>query len=100
VNRKGVRREDLETRTRGVWRAARYTSLGLELAASIVLGVMGGSWLDGRFDWSPWGTLAGFVVGLGAATTALIRATRRAQREMSEDEDERRGADDDPDDRP
>ena len=65
---------------RAAWRlAARYSALGIEMAAALVFAVMAGAWLDGRYGSSPWGLLAGFTVGCGAAGLAIARLLRLAQ---------------------
>ncbi len=49
--------------------AARLLGLGWYVAACILLGVLGGVWLDGRLGVTPLFTLLG--VGLGLITAAL-----------------------------
>lgn len=43
---------------------APYVTLGFQLAAAVVVFVLAGVWLDRRFDLSPWGTLAGLLLGM------------------------------------
>jgi len=48
------------------WRiaVARLTGLGFFVGGAIVLGVMGGRWLDGKLDSEPSWTIAGLVLGI------------------------------------
>lgn len=61
--------------------SVRYSTVGLELAVSIVLGLLGGNWLDGRFGTEPWLAL----VGLGFGTIAGFRFVWRAAKGMKSD---------------
>ena len=56
------------------------SSVGLELGISVLIGVLGGLWADGRWGTTPWLMLAGLVVGLVAGFRAVLRAVRRADR--------------------
>jgi F0F1-type ATP synthase assembly protein I len=59
-----------------------YGTVGLELALSVLVGYLGGQWLDSKLGTSPWLTLAGFGFGVAAGFRSLFRALRRAQREF------------------
>lgn len=61
-------------------------TLGLEVALSIMFGLFGGQWLDGRFGTSPWITVAGFGFGVAAAIRAIIRQTRIMKKEAAKEE--------------
>ncbi len=43
---------------------AQYAGLGLEIAVALSAPIIIGFWLDGRYDSSPWLTLAGIFLGL------------------------------------
>lgn len=62
--------------------ASRYSAVGIEMAAAVAMGAVLGNWLDGRYDSSPWGLLAGFGIGLGAAVKAVARVIRMHSREL------------------
>jgi F0F1-type ATP synthase assembly protein I len=50
------------------WRAAlRLVGIGWYIAGCIVLGIVAGLWLDGKFNSTPWFTLVGLGAGLAAA---------------------------------
>jgi ATP synthase protein I len=56
----------------GEWRGALrdvapYLGIGTALAVTVLLGLGGGYWLDGRFGTRPVFFLAGGILGLGAA---------------------------------
>ena len=64
-----------------MWKlAGQYSSVGVEMAVCIGFSVWLGTWADEKFGTDPGFTLFGFVVGVGAATKAVIRVTRRFQR--------------------
>lgn len=82
-------------RRRGGGKAAwfRYSSaasVGIEIAVAIVGCTLLAHWLELRFThWSPWTTLIGFAVGVGAAVKALVRTAKQFQREVAQRERER-----------
>lgn len=78
--------DDLENRTRKVWRGARTASVGLEMGVSVAIGAGIGYWLDKTYGWSPWGVLAGTFFGVAAAAKALWM-TVKAVEAQSERED-------------
>jgi F0F1-type ATP synthase assembly protein I len=61
-------------------------SFGLEIAAYVAIGFMGGPWLDHRFRSTPWFTWLGYVVGIGAPINAFVRIIREYNRELEQDE--------------
>lgn len=61
-------------------------TLGLEVVLSILFGLFGGQWLDGRFGTAPWLTLIGSGFGLAAAVRAVLRQTRRMKVEAAREE--------------
>lgn len=42
----------------------KYLGVGLQLAASVLLGFFAGFYIDRRFKTGPWGMLIGFMAGL------------------------------------
>ena len=53
--------------------AAPYLSLGTTLAASVLLGLGIGYWLDTKLGWTPVLSLLGLGLGMWIGTLALIR---------------------------
>ncbi|MFU8812254.1 MAG: AtpZ/AtpI family protein [Balneolaceae bacterium] len=49
-----------------------FLSAGMEIATALCVPVLGGYWLDQRFETSPWLFVAGLVLGL--ILTALVLA--------------------------
>ncbi len=59
------------------WAAAfRLTGIGFYVAACILIGVLGGLWLDNKLATRPWLMLAGLVVGLVLAVYGGYRMIR------------------------
>ena len=61
--------------------AGRFGALGIEMDTGVAIGALGGNWLDKHFDCAPVCLILGFVVGIGASVTSLLRVVRdfRAQ---------------------
>jgi F0F1-type ATP synthase assembly protein I len=67
------------------WKAVgSYGTVGIEVVLSVLVGFIGGYWLDGKAGTSPWLTLIGLAYGIAAAARALYRAARRATKEAEE----------------
>ena len=71
--------------------ASKYAGIGLQFAASVVLFLYAGNWVDRRYGTSPWGVLLGVFVGASAAFFSMYRRlmtdlerTEREQRERAE----------------
>jgi ATP synthase protein I len=75
---------------RQFYHALSASSVGLELGLSVVVGVLIGRWLDGRFGTEPWLMLAFLVLGLVAGFRGVLRAVRRADRAAEAEEAEAR----------
>jgi F0F1-type ATP synthase assembly protein I len=74
---------------RAAWfRATDAASVGIEIVVAICIGTFGGLWLERSVThWSPWTTLLGLAIGLGAATKAITRAARNYKRSLAEPPD-------------
>lgn len=70
-------------RTRSTMRDLRMSSVGIELAISVLLGMAGGRWLDGKAGTTPWLMLAGICLGFTAGLRSILRAMDRASKEPS-----------------
>jgi ATP synthase protein I len=71
-----------------------YSTVGLEFALSVLLGLFGGRWLDEKAGAGGVLTFIGLVLGLAAGYRSvwrqLQRANRAADREEREDQERRR----------
>ena len=56
--------------------AARYSGLGIEMAASVVIGAIGGHFADEHLHTTPWLFWVGVIIGFGAAVKAVLRTIR------------------------
>lgn len=67
----------------------RYAGVGLQFAISIVVFLYAGQWVDRRLHSSPWGVLAGVVIGASAAFYSMYR---RLMADLERSERARRAA--------
>lgn len=67
-------------------RLTRSSAVGLEMGISVVVGLLGGKWLDGKAGTAPWLMIAGLLLGVVAGFRGLIRVAREAQRRAKEEE--------------
>ena len=70
-----------EIKMRDQWRAWRVSSLGLEIGLSVALGAWLGHLLEQKFEFEPWGLLAGTLLGVAAGGRALYKAAKRVLNE-------------------
>jgi F0F1-type ATP synthase assembly protein I len=60
-----------------MWRiAARYSSVGIQMAACVAIGVLGGIWLDSRLDTEPLLFWIGLAVGVAAGARSVWRVIK------------------------
>jgi len=62
--------------------AQRVASVGLEMAIAVVIGTLGGSWLDQRLGTRPWLALLGILFGVAAGFRGVLRVVRDHERRM------------------
>ena len=63
--------------TRAMWRAAsRFSYVGIFFGVAVVVGWLGGSWLERRVGGAPWVSLAGVLFGIAAGFRELFRIAR------------------------
>jgi len=68
----------------------RYSTVGLEFALSVIVGLMLGKWLDEKFDTGGLLTIVWFFFGLVAGGRAIYRAAKRAERDLREEDEANR----------
>ena len=72
---------------------ATYGTVGLELSMSVLVGLFGGRWIDGKLGTNVF-ALLGFAIGVITGFRFLWVALQAAQREAAREEaEERRGRD-------
>ncbi len=59
----------------------QMAAIGLEMAGSVVGGLLLGSFLDGRFGTDPWLALVGVVAGAVTAMVRMVDLARRFERQ-------------------
>ena len=57
---------------------ARIGAVGIEVALSTVIGMLGGRWLDSKLSTAPWLTILGLLLGVVAGFRSLIRTARKS----------------------
>ncbi|MFO8072283.1 MAG: AtpZ/AtpI family protein [Polyangia bacterium] len=67
-------------------RSGRFAAVGLEMGIAVIVGIMGGRFLDDYFGTEPLLFWIGFAFGLAAAAKAVIDAARKAKKEIDDDE--------------
>jgi ATP synthase protein I len=65
-----------------------FGTVGLEIVVAIVLGLLGGRWLDGKLDTAPYLAIVGFFFGVVTAVKAVWRTWKDMQRETAREERE------------
>ncbi|HVV85383.1 MAG TPA: AtpZ/AtpI family protein [Kofleriaceae bacterium] len=76
-------------KTRGYYRTLSATSVGLEMAISVVVPLFFGLWLDRKAGTTPWLMLLCLCFGFAAGVRAVWRYVAAADREAAESERER-----------
>ncbi len=61
------------------------SSLGIEIAVSVVLGAAAGMWLEKNVThWAPWTSVIGMMLGVATAARAIVRTARKYTRQLRE----------------
>ena len=67
------------------FKATSSASVGIEIAVAICGCTLLARWLETQYThWSPWTTVIGFTIGIGAAVQALIRTSKQYQKEIAQ----------------
>jgi F0F1-type ATP synthase assembly protein I len=59
------------------------STIGIEMAVSVIVGVMGGSWLDDKLATGSVFELIGLFAGLAAASRSLYRVARKVKQQLA-----------------
>ncbi len=76
-------RKKIEEKSRAGYKALRHSSLGIELAMWVILGIVLGFWLESKWLPKPWGVLLGLGLGILGGARSLYRTVK----ELKEDDD-------------
>lgn len=68
--------------------AGRFAGVGFELALAIVIGYVGGQWLDGKLG-TGFIAYLGLALGIFAGFRSLYQVARSAQKDASKSDSER-----------
>lgn len=70
----------LASKSRGAFEAVSFSSVGLEMGISVILGLLFGRWLDGKAGTDPWLMILFICFGFAAGMRAVVVAMRKADR--------------------
>src|SRR5262245_50144327 len=68
-------------KTRGFYQPLSATSVGIELAVAVLLGVLTGAWVDSKLGTTPWALFLFLVLGCIAGMRGIMRYARQDARE-------------------
>jgi ATP synthase protein I len=75
----------IDPEAKKMWRIAGTTgAVGIEIAAAIAIGYLGGNYLDNKLGTHPWIGYIGLLAGIGAAVKALVRVARAYKRDQGD----------------
>ena len=66
----------------------KYSVIGIEMAASVVVGGLIGHWLDTKLGTDPWMFIFWLLCGLAAGFRSLYRMSRQFLKESKQDENQ------------
>lgn len=69
---------------------ASYATVGLEFGLSLLVGLFGGRWIDGKLGTAHWFTFIGFGFGVAAGFRSIYRAAQAANRDAEREEERAR----------
>lgn len=63
-------------------------TLGIEMGVSIVVGYVGGRWLDGKLETEPYLMWFGLALGIAAGFKSLYRVASRMKADLAKNDDD------------
>lgn len=69
----------------------KYSALGLEMAASVLISAAIGYYLDKWLGTAPWLMVLWIGIGFAAGVRSLYRAALRSGKDLDKEEEEKRG---------
>lgn len=64
----------------------RYSTIGIEMGLSVIIGLLVGKFLDDFFGTDPWLLLTFLLLGLAAGFRGVFRLMRRMKDDLRQDE--------------
>lgn len=61
--------------------ASRYSYIGIFFGVAVLVGYLGGSWLDRRFGTAPWFSIFGLLIGIASGFKELYRLARQGMKD-------------------
>jgi F0F1-type ATP synthase assembly protein I len=58
-----------------------HLGTGLQMLVGVAIGFVVGNWLDKKYGWSPWGVMAGTMLGLAGGMYLLIKDAIRINKD-------------------
>lgn len=68
----------------------RYSTIGIEMGLSVIIGLLVGNYLDDFFGTEPWLLLTFLMLGLAAGFRGIFRLMRRMKNDLRQDEGDKR----------
>jgi F0F1-type ATP synthase assembly protein I len=65
-----------------------FAAVGIEMGASVLIGILGGRYLDQTWDTSPLFFWTGFSLGIGAVIKTIVNIAKMLKKEIAENDDE------------
>ena len=59
----------------------QYLGMGFETAIGFGVGYFAGHWIGTKFNWDPWATLVGSMLGLAAGAYLLIKEVNKVNKD-------------------
>lgn len=66
-------------------------NLATTVAASVAVGYLGGKWLDGKFDTTPWLAVVGFLLGVATSMKVMWERSMKDSSKSAFDEKNNEG---------
>ena len=64
---------------------ATISTLGLEFAVAVALGVAAGYWVDRSQGWAPWGMVVGALGGFALGMYIVVKEAKRLEKTNTQD---------------
>lgn len=72
----------------GIYKAMKYSVIGIEMAMSVIVGGFIGYWLDVWLGTDPWMMIFWVICGVIAGFRSLYRMSKRIMKEMEQNGDQ------------